>query len=57
MSLKVVCERCGFVLYEGVDFKTPYEIIQMHDGRCPKCVKRLAFMPKAFEIRPLRLDL
>ncbi|MEJ2241355.1 MAG: hypothetical protein P8Y18_04350 [Candidatus Bathyarchaeota archaeon] len=39
MPQKVICEKCGFVLYEGSELKPPDEIIQNHDGKCSKCGK------------------
>ena len=54
MPMRVLCEKCGFLLYEGLDVKTPYEIVQSHDGKCPKCAKRLRHLPKSVEIKPLQ---
>jgi len=48
---KVICEKCGFILYEGSDLKPPDEIIQTHDGKCPKCGKKISFVPKKVEVR------
>jgi hypothetical protein len=42
---KVICEKCGHVLYEGSDLKPPDEIIQANDGKCPSCGKKIAFVP------------
>jgi len=41
----VICEKCGHVLYEGSDLKPPDEIIQANDGKCPKCGKKISFVP------------
>lgn len=51
---KVVCHKCGTILYEGVDLKTPDEIIQIHDGKCPKCGKKLYLIPRDVEVKPAR---
>jgi hypothetical protein len=42
---KVICEKCGHVLYEGSELKPPDEIIQANDGKCPSCCKKIAFVP------------
>lgn len=52
MPQRVVCHKCGFVLYEGVELKPPDEIVQSHDGKCPKCGKKLSFIPKDVEVKP-----
>ncbi len=52
MPQRVVCHECGFVLYEGVELKPPDEIVQSHDGKCPKCGKKLSFVPKDVEVKP-----
>jgi uncharacterized Zn finger protein (UPF0148 family) len=54
MTLIVHCDKCGAVLYEGEQLKPPYEIIGRHDGRCPNCARRLATIPKSFDVRPTR---
>jgi DNA-directed RNA polymerase subunit RPC12/RpoP len=46
----VICEKCGFILYEGSELKPPDEIIQTHDGKCPKCSKKISFVPKKVEV-------
>jgi len=53
MPMKVLCEKCGFLLYTGVDVKAPYDIVIEHDGRCPNCAKRLRHTPQNIEIKPL----
>lgn len=53
MPMKVHCEKCGFLLYEGLNVKAPYEIIQNYNGKCPNCAKRLRHVPKTVEIKPL----
>jgi DNA-directed RNA polymerase subunit RPC12/RpoP len=47
---KVICEKCGFVLYEGSELKPPDEIIQTNDGKCPKCGKKISFIPKKVDV-------
>jgi hypothetical protein len=51
MPQQVICEKCGFVLYEGMELKPPDEIIQTHDGKCPKCDKKISFVPIKVEVR------
>jgi DNA-directed RNA polymerase subunit RPC12/RpoP len=48
----VICEKCGFILYEGSDLKPPDEIIQTHDGKCPKCGNKISFVPKKVVVKP-----
>jgi len=50
MPLRVICQKCKSVLYDGKDLKPPYEIIQDYNGRCPNCGKKLSQMPIDFEI-------
>jgi DNA-directed RNA polymerase subunit RPC12/RpoP len=50
---RVICEQCGAIIYESVDLRPPDEIIQEHDGKCPKCGKKLLFTPKEVEVRPV----
>ncbi len=48
---QVICEKCGAVLYEGTELKPPDEIIQMHDGKCPKCGNKIGFVPTKVDVR------
>jgi hypothetical protein len=48
---RVICEKCGFILYEGSDLKPPDEIIQTHDGKCAECGKKISFVPKKVEVK------
>ena len=50
MPQKVICEKCGFVLYEGTELKPPDEIIQTHEGKCPECGKEISFIPTKVEV-------
>jgi ribosomal protein S27AE len=51
---RVVCQKCGYVLYEGDDLKPPDEIMQQCNGKCPKCGKKLAFIPLDVEVKPAK---
>lgn len=53
MPLRVTCQDCGAVLYEGAELKPPYEIIEILDGKCPNCAKKLAHIPLQVEIKPV----
>jgi hypothetical protein len=53
MPQKVVCHKCGFVLYEGLELKPPDEILQSLDGKCPECGKKLSYIPKNVEVKPV----
>jgi len=48
---RVNCDRCGAVLYEGEELKSPEEILQMHDGKCPQCGRELSLTPKKIEVK------
>jgi len=52
MPQRVLCQRCGAVLYEGVELMPPDEIIQRYDGKCPSCGKKLSFPPMNVEVKP-----
>ena len=56
MPQKVVCSKCGKVLYEEEeDLKPPDEIIQMFDDeRCPYCGNKLSVIPVRVDIEPVR---
>jgi DNA-directed RNA polymerase subunit RPC12/RpoP len=51
MPQLIICEQCGATLYNGLDLKPPDEILQEHDGKCPKCGKKLSFTPKNIEVK------
>jgi len=50
---RVICQKCGAVLYEGIELKPPDEIIQGYDGKCPKCGKKLSFIPRNVEVKSI----
>jgi len=49
---RVVCQKCGFLLYAGAELKPPDEILQQYSGKCPKCGKKLALVPLDVEVKP-----
>ena len=49
----VICKKCGAVLYEGEELKSPEQVILDHDGKCPNCGKKLSYIPKSFEVKPV----
>jgi len=51
---QVICHGCSAVLYRGDDLKSPEEILQMHEGKCPECGKRLSLTPQNVNIEPAR---
>jgi len=51
MPQRVNCDECGAILYEGEELKSPEEILQMHDGKCPKCGRSLSLTPKKIEVK------
>jgi hypothetical protein len=51
MPLEVVCNGCGEILFKGLELRPPDEIIQIHDGKCPKCGRKLSFTPIRVEVK------
>ncbi|MEM2875487.1 MAG: hypothetical protein QXL67_00825 [Candidatus Bathyarchaeia archaeon] len=51
MPQKVICSKCGQVLFYGEELKTTDEIIDMNGGKCPNCGKELSFLPIKIEIK------
>ena len=43
MPQKIVCSACKTILYEGLELESPSEIIQRHNGICPKCGRKLDY--------------
>src|SRR2546430_2998904 len=37
---RIICSKCGDLLYTGLELETPSEIIQRNGGDCPKCGKK-----------------
>jgi rubredoxin len=54
MPQRVTCQGCGHVLYEGADLRPPDEILHENDGKCPKCGKKLSFVPIDVNVQPIR---
>ncbi len=54
MPQRVLCKECGAVLYEGAELRTPDEIIQAHNGKCPKCGRKLSLIPHKIEVYSAR---
>ena len=51
---RVICQKCGYVLYDEADLKPPDEILHQYNGRCPKCGKKLALVPLDVEVKPAK---
>lgn len=42
MPLKIICKKCGYVLFESEDLKSPQDILaEKYDNKCPKCGRRI----------------
>ena len=54
MPQRVICHECRCVLYEGTELKPPDEILHQHEGKCPKCGKKLSLMPLDVDVRPAK---
>ncbi len=52
MPQQVKCNKCGTLLYRGEELKSPEEILQTYNGKCPKCGRRLSLMPQNVEVKP-----
>ena len=50
MPQKILCGKCGFVLYNAMELEAPQETIYRRDGKCPQCSKKLEYdgVPKIF---------
>jgi len=48
---RVNCDECGAILYEGEELKSPEDILQMHNGKCPQCGRDLSLTPKNIEVK------
>jgi ribosomal protein S27AE len=51
---RILCGKCGAILYEGMELTPPDEVIQRFDGKCPQCGKKLSFNPINVEIKRLK---
>jgi NAD-dependent SIR2 family protein deacetylase len=51
---QVNCHGCGEILYQGEELKSPEEILQMHEGKCPKCGEKLSLTPQNVEVKPAK---
>jgi DNA-directed RNA polymerase subunit RPC12/RpoP len=51
---QVKCHGCGAILYEGEELKSPEEILQMHEGKCPECGEKLDLTPQNIEVKPAK---
>ncbi|MEM1659759.1 MAG: hypothetical protein QXR17_01225 [Candidatus Bathyarchaeia archaeon] len=52
MPQRVFCHECGHLLYEGEELKLPDEILQQYNGKCPKCSRKLSYIPIKVDIEP-----
>jgi hypothetical protein len=43
MPQRIICSKCGDVLYEGDLLKSVQDVIKKFEGRCPNCGKELDF--------------
>jgi ribosomal protein S27AE len=54
MPQRILCEKCGAILYEGMELTPPDEIVQRYDGKCPKCGNKLSFSPINVGIKSMK---
>ena len=50
---RILCEKCGSILYEGMDLKPPYEIVRRYNGKCPECGRKLFSDPINVEVKKI----
>lgn len=43
MAQKIICDRCGTILFTSCKIKSPYDVIQALNRECPQCGKELEF--------------
>ncbi len=48
---RIVCRKCGEVLYSGLELLPPEDVIRRYGGRCPRCGNKLHFDPENLEIK------
>ena len=51
---RIHCEKCGRVLYESFELKSPFEIIELYEGKCPRCDRKLSPVPIRVEITRIK---
>jgi len=51
MPQRVICFDCSCLLYEGPDFCPPAEVAKQYGGVCPKCGKKLSFLPLNIDVK------
>jgi ribosomal protein S27E len=49
---RILCSKCGEVLYEGDLLKSPQDVIKKFEGKCPKCGKELCFETDGVQVKP-----
>jgi NAD-dependent SIR2 family protein deacetylase len=52
MPQRILCSKCGEVLYEGDLLKSPQDIIKKFEGKCPECGKDLCFETDGVKVKP-----
>ena len=50
MPQKIICESCGEIFFNDTKLKSPEEVIQEFERKCPKCGKQLIFNPDKIDI-------
>ncbi len=49
---RILCSKCGEVLYEGDLLKSPQDVIKKYEGKCPNCGKELCFGTDGVKVKP-----
>lgn len=52
MPQRILCSKCGEVLYEGDLLKSPQDVIKKFEGKCPNCGKDLSFETDGVNVKP-----
>jgi len=54
VPIRIICHKCGAILFESIEeIRSPDEIIQSHDGKCPTCRRKLSYIPINVEVTPV----
>ncbi|MEM2922715.1 MAG: hypothetical protein QXF26_10430 [Candidatus Bathyarchaeia archaeon] len=43
MPQKILCSKCGVVLYEGYEVIEPVDILSRYNSTCPNCGRKMEY--------------
>lgn len=53
MPLIIVCQSCGFILYNGREPVSVYDVLKKWGFRCPCCLSELKPIIQDYKIEPV----